>query len=146
MPEAGNRNDPFTAFRFTITFDDLPPGGFSDCTGLQMETEIHDFAEGGLNTHTWKFATRSKQTNLTLKRGIVNKVLWDWYHDITIGKMKFRNATIAVLDSSGTNQVLEFQVLQAFPVKWVGPELNAAQNNLAFETLELAHQGLERRK
>ena len=146
MPETGNRNDPFTAFRFTITFDDLPPGGFSDCTGLQMETEVHDFAEGGLNAHTWKFATRSKQTNLTLKRGIVNKVLWDWYHDITIGKMKFRNATIAVLDSTGTSRVLEFQILQAFPVKWIGPELSAAQNNLAVETLELAHQGLERRK
>ncbi len=146
MPDTGSRNDPFPAFRFTITFDDLPPGGFSECGGLQMETEVHDFAEGGLNTHTWKFATRSKQSNLTLKRGIVNKVLWDWHHDITIGKMKFRNGTIAVLDSSGVNRLMEFQILQAFPVKWVGPELNAGQNNLAVESLELAHQGLERRK
>jgi phage tail-like protein len=146
MPNAGARNDPFPAFRFTVTFDDLPPGGFSDCGGLQMETEVHDFSEGGLNTHTWKFATRSKQANLTLKRGIVNKVLWDWYHDITIGKMKFRNGTITVLDSSGKQPLLEFQVSKAFPVKWVGPELNAAQNNLAVESVEFAHQGLERRK
>jgi phage tail-like protein len=146
MPEAGARNDPFPAFRFTVTFDDLPPAGFSECGGLQMETEVHDLPEGGVNSHTWKFATRSKQVNLTLKRGIVNKVLWDWYHDITIGKMKFRNATIAVLDTSGATRLMEFQVLQAFPVKWVGPELNAAQNNLAIEALELAHQGLERRK
>jgi phage tail-like protein len=146
MPNTGSRNDPFPAFRFTITFDDLPPGGFSDCGGLQMETEIHEHAEGGLNNHMWKFATRSKQANLTLKRGIVNKVLWDWYHDITIGKMKFRNATILVLDPSGSNQLLEFQVSQAFPVKWVGPELSAAQNNLAVEAVEFAHQGLERRK
>jgi phage tail-like protein len=42
--------------------------------------------------------------------------------------------------------VLEFQVLKAFPIKWIGPELNAAQNNLAVESLEFAHQGLERRK
>jgi phage tail-like protein len=146
MPSSGNRNDPFSAFRFTVTFDDLPPGGFSACSGLQMETEVQDFIEGGVNSHTWKFATRSKQTNLTLKRGIVNKVLWDWYHDITIGKMKFRNGTITVLDSKGVNAVLEFQVLKAFPVKWIGPDLDAAQNNLAVETLELAHQGLERRK
>jgi phage tail-like protein len=146
VPETGSRNDPFLAFRFNVTFDDLPPGGFSDCTGLQMETEVHEYVEGGLNTNTRKFATRSKQVNLVLKRGIVNKVLWDWYHDISIGKMKFRNATIAVFDSSGTKQVLEFQILKAFPVKWIGPELNAAQNNLAVETLELAHQGLERRK
>lgn len=146
MSETGGRNDPFSAFRFTVTFDDLPPGGFSDCTGLQMDTEVQDYAEGGLNTHAWRFVTRSKQVNLTLKRGIVNKVLWDWYHDISIGKMIFRNGTIAVMDSSGGTPVLEFQIIQAFPIKWSGPELNAAQNNLAVETLELAHQGLERRK
>jgi phage tail-like protein len=146
MSETGVRNDPFPAFRFTITFDDLPPGGFSDCSGLQMETEIQEFPEGGVNTHVWKFATRSKQSNLTLKRGIVNKLLWDWHHDITIGKMKFRNATIVILDNSGLQRAMEFQVLQAFPIKWIGPELNAGQNNLAVETLEFAHQGLERRR
>jgi len=146
MPNAGARNDPFPAFRFTVTFDDLPPGGFTDCGGLQMETEVHEFSEGGQNTHTWKFPTRSKHSNLTLKRGIVNKVLWDWYHDVTIGKMKFRNGTITVLDSSGKQALLEFQVSKAFPVKWVGPELSASQNNLAVEAVEFAHQGLERRK
>ena len=146
MPNSGARKDPFPSFRFTITFDDLPPGGFSDCSGLQMETEVHDYAEGGLNTHTWKFATRTKQSPLVLKRGIVNKVLWDWYHDISIGKMKFRNATIILFDHDGTTQVLEYQVLQAFPTKWVGSELSASQSNLAVETVEFAHQGLERRK
>jgi len=86
-----------------------------------METEVLDRPEGGLNNHTWKFATRSKQFNLVLKRGIVNKVLWDWYHDITIGKMKFRNATILVLDPSGSDQLLEFQVSQAFPLSGKAP-------------------------
>ncbi|WP_447602806.1 phage tail protein [Nitrospira sp. Nam80] len=146
MPETGARNDPFPAFRFTITFDDLPPGGFSECSGIQMETEVQEYAEGGVNTHMLKFATRSKQSNLTLKRGIVNKHLWDWHHDIRIGKMKYRNATIVILDSAGASGLMEFQLLQAFPVKWIGPELSAGQNNLAVETVELAHQGLERRK
>ena len=57
MPETGTREDPIPAFRFTVTFDNLPPGGFSDCTGLQTETEVQEYREGGLNTHTWKFAT-----------------------------------------------------------------------------------------
>jgi phage tail-like protein len=146
VPNSGARTDPYLAFRFLVSFDDVSKGGFSSCSGLQMETEVQDFVEGGVNSHSWKFATRSKQTNLTLKRGIVNKVLWDWYYDITIGKMKFQNVTIAVLDSAGAEPVIEFQLLRAFPVKWIGPELDAAQNNLAVETLELAHQGLSRRK
>jgi phage tail-like protein len=146
VPDGPVRVDPALTFRFAVTFDGLPPVGFSDCNGIQMDTEVHEQVEGGLNTHTWRFVTRSKQSNLTLKRGIVNRVLWDWYHDITIGKMQFRNATIAVLDAAGTDHVIEFQLLQAFPIKWVGPELSAAQSTIAVETIEIAHQGLERRK
>lgn len=145
MPEGPIRLDPWLTFRFAVLFDGLPPVGFSDCGGLQMDTEIHEHPEGGLNTHTWKFVTRSKHANLTLKRGIVTRVLWDWYHDISVGKMQFRNASIVMLDASGLLPVMEFQALQAFPIKWVGPELSAAQSNVAVETLEIAHQGLERR-
>jgi phage tail-like protein len=146
LAESGSRKDPIPSFRFTVSFEDLPPSGFSDCTGLTNETEVQDFREGGLNTHTWKFATRTKQSNLTLKRGIVNKLLWDWYQDMVNGKMKFRNATIIVHDPSGSEDVLEFQIKQAFPIKWVGPDLSASQNNLAVESVEFAHQGLERLK
>ena len=93
MPETAARHDPATAFRFTVRFDNFPPGGFTDCTGLQMETEVQEYREGGVNTHTWRFATRSKQTHVTLKRGIVDKALWDWYQDIARGKMQFRDGT-----------------------------------------------------
>jgi len=144
MPD--QRNDPAPAFRFTVRFDNFPPGGFSDCSGLQMETEVQEYREGGVNTHTWRFVTRSKQANLTLKRGIVNKTLWDWFQDIARGKMQFRNGSILVNDPSGGDDLIEFQILQAFPVKWSGPDLSAGQNNLAVETVEFAHQGLQRIK
>lgn len=144
MPESGARHDPAVAFRFTVRFDNLPPGGFSDCTGLAMETEVLDYREGGVNTHVWKFATRSRQSNLTLKRGIVGRALWDWYQDINRGRMQFRNGSVLVHDPSGTEDVIEFQLLAAFPIKWSGPELSAAGNTIAVESVEFAHQGLLR--
>jgi phage tail-like protein len=146
MSKTGSRLDPVPAFRFTVTFDDLPPGGFSDCTGLQSEVEVQEYAEGGLNTHTWKFAGRSKQGNVTFKRGIVNKVLWDWYRAIAAGDFKARNCTIYVHDASGGEDLIEFHLANAFPAKWLGPDLGAGQNNLAIETMEVAHQGLARRR
>jgi phage tail-like protein len=146
MSKTGARVDPVPSFRFTVAFDDLPPGGFTDCSGLQSETEIQEYAEGGLNTHTWRLPGRSKQSNVTLKRGIVNKVLWDWYLAISSGSFKARNCTILVHDPSGGDTVLEFQLVDAFPAKWIGPELAAGQNNLALETLEVAHQGLMRKR
>lgn len=146
MSKTGSRLDPVPSFRFTVAFDDLPPGGFSDCSGLQSETEVQEYAEGGLNTHTWRLPGRSKQGNVVFKCGIVNKVLWDWYHAISLGDFKARDCTIVLHDQSGSNDVLEFQLAEAFPVKWIGPELAAGQNNLAIETMEVAHQGLMRKR
>ena len=40
MPNANDRQDPFLAFRFEIRLDNLPVAGFSECTGLQLETEV----------------------------------------------------------------------------------------------------------
>lgn len=145
MADTGNRSDPIPSFRFTVRFDSLQPVGFTDCTGLQLETEVQDYHEGGLNTHSWKFATRTKQGYLSLKHGIVDGVMWGWYLAIMRGDMQFRNGAITVQDPGGQD-AMEFQVLQAFPVKWVGPDLSASQNNLAVETLEFAHQGLLRIK
>lgn len=145
MPSSGARNDPVPAFRFTVRFDDFPPGGFTDVTGLQMEAEVQDFREGGRNGNTLKFVTRVKQSaNLVCKRGIVDKNLWDWFQEIARGTMRFRNGSVIVHDDSGTNDLLEYHVLQAFPVKWSASDLGAMQNAVAVETVEFAHQGVER--
>jgi phage tail-like protein len=146
MANTGTRVDPVPSFRFTVVFDDLPPGGFTDCSGLQSETEVQEYAEGGLNSHTWRLPGRSKQSNVTFKRGVVNRVLWDWYTAIANGDFKARSCTILVHDPSGTDDVIEFQLVDAFPAKWIGPELSAGQSNLALETLEVAHQGLMRKR
>jgi len=138
------RKDPFVAFRFEVRLDDLAVAGFSECSGLQMETEVQDYSEGGLNTNLLKFPTRTKQSNLVLKRGIVDQVMWSWYRDLTQGVIKRRNGAVIVRDPSGGTVVMEWQFRDAFPSKWTGPELNATQNNVAVETLELVHSGLER--
>jgi phage tail-like protein len=146
MAETGARQDPFLAFRFEVKLDDLAVGGFSECSGLQLETEVQDYPEGGLNTHMRKFPTRTKQANILLKRGIVDRQLWDWYYKLTQGQVQFRNGAIVVRDPSGGQVVMEWQFRHAIPCKWQGPELNAMQSNVAVETFELCHEGLERRQ
>lgn len=146
MAETDSRNDPFLAFRFEVKLDNLSVGGFSECSGLQLETEVKEYHEGGLNTHLRKFPTSTKQANITLKRGIVDKELWDWYYDLTQGQVQFRSGSVVVRDSSGNRVEMEWQFSRAFPCKWLGPDLNAAQSSVAVETLELCHQGLERRQ
>ena len=137
-------NDPIPAFRFEISLGDLRVAGFSEVGGLSLELEPQEYAEGGINTHLHKFPGRTKQTNITLKRGIVDRKMWDWFYDFTIGKVKFRDVSIRLRDPSGGQVVMEWQIVDAFPVKWSGPELNATQNSVAVESLELAHEGLKR--
>jgi phage tail-like protein len=138
-------NDPIPAFRFEVSLgDDLPVAGFSEVGGLSVELEMQEYAEGGINTHMHKFPGRTKQSNVTLKRGIVDRKMWDWFYDITLGKFKPRSVAIRLRDPSGEEVVMEWYLYDAFPIKWSGPELNATQNSVAVESLELAHQGLER--
>ena len=140
------RTDPFLAFRFEINLDGLAVAGFSECTGLQWETETQDYAEGGLNTHVHKFPTRTKQSNLVLKRGIVDRVMWNWYWDLTQGLVQLRTGAVVVRDPSGSDVVMHWEFSDAFPSKWTGPDLNATQNNVAVESMEIVHTGLKRVK
>jgi phage tail-like protein len=96
-----------------------------------------------LNTYIHKFAGRTKQVNIQLKRGIADRKIWDWYFDVTQGKVVYRNGSVRVFDAAGT-PVMEWRFLNAFPCKWIGPSLNALQSSVAIEVLELCHQGLQR--
>lgn len=133
------------AFRFVVRLDDLPLGGFSDCSGLSVETEFFDYAEGGVNDHFQRFPGRTRQQNLVLKRGIVDRDLWSWHADLVRGVVRFRNGSVVVQDLSSTRAQLRFEFRRALPVKWTGPELSAGNGAVAVESVELAHHGLDRR-
>jgi phage tail-like protein len=145
VAETGSRTDPFMAFRFVVRLDDLPVGGFSDCGGLSVETEFLDYAEGGVNDHLQRFPGRTRQQNLVLKRGIVDRNLWDWHADLVRGVVRFRNGSVQVQDATGVTTNLSFEFRRALPVKWTGPELSAGNGAVAVEAVELAHHGLDRK-
>ncbi|MGF1580052.1 MAG: phage tail protein [Gemmataceae bacterium] len=146
MAETGKRQDPFVAFRFEVRFDEEAAyGGFSECTGLNLETQLQEYLEGGQNEFVHKLPTRTVQSNVVLKRGIVDTKLWNWYFELTRGNVIKRNVTILVHDPSGSEVNMEFRLREALPCKWTGPDLNASQSSVAVETFELCHQGLERR-
>jgi phage tail-like protein len=144
MAKSDDRKDPVPAFRFELDIDDLPAAGFSECSGLQLELEVQDYHEGGMNAIMRKFPGHTKQTNISLKRGIIDRSLWDWFFAATEGAITFRGGSIILRDPSGGQVAMRWRFERAFPAKLSGPELNATQNNVAVETLELCHEGLKR--
>lgn len=128
--------------RFYVFIDGKSRAVFTEASGLQIETELMDVQEGGNNEFTWRLPGASKVSNITLKRGMVrNDGLLSWYLDNIRGKPTKKNVSIVLYDTAG-EEVARWDFLNAFPVKWVGPQLTADANSAAVETLELAHEGL----
>jgi len=139
-----NRNDPYTGFSFAVEIQGIISAGFSEISGLTIETETEDILEGGVNTFVRKLPKRSKYGNVTLKKGITTSTdLYDWYMDIVKGNIKQEDMTIIQYDNiQNQNKIRDWTFKKAFPVKWIGPDLNATSNNIVFESIEIAHRGL----
>jgi len=140
----GVRLDPYPAFNFFVEIEGILAGGFSECSGLQVETEVKDYAEGGLNDYTHQFRGRTRYVPLVLTHGVtLVDGLWAWHQDLLQGRVQRKNGTVYLLDRNGL-PVLWWNFKGALPIKWVGPNLNARSSEVAVEKVELVHQGLSR--
>lgn len=144
----GERSDPYQVFNFLIEIEGILTGGFSECSGLQVETETEQYPEGGVNDYVHHFIGRTKYPPLILKHGLTQiPGLWLWYQEvaqgINQGKFERHNGTIFLLDKKRI-PVMWWNFKDAFPYKWTGPEFRAESNSVAFETVELVHRGLSR--
>ena len=140
----GMRSDPFTAFRFQVEIDGLIIAGFSDVSGLQAETKTYQYREGGVNNFVHKFPDCTEYPNLVLKRGLGGSdELWKWHREVVNGRFNRKNGSVLLLDDTGQVK-WRWNFSMAYPVKWVGPELKADSNTVAFESVELVHQGIEK--
>jgi phage tail-like protein len=128
--------------RFYVKIDGMATAVFTEMSGLQVETVVTEYEEGGNNGFVHRLPGRTKVGNLTLKRGIVaSNEFFNWYSEILEGKLKYRHVDVLVYDAQG-KELAKWSFANAFPVKWIGPQLAADGKNAAIETLELAHEGL----
>jgi phage tail-like protein len=129
-------------YRFYVMIEGIPKAVFTEASGLQIETEILEYAEGGNNSFVHRLPGRTKFSNLTLKRGMTStNEFFRWYVQIMHGKNERRNLAVVMYDPKG-EEILRWNFINAYPVKWVGPQLSAGGNAIAVETLEIAHEGL----
>ena len=141
--QTGKRVDPLATLRFHVEIEGIEEAAFNECSGLQAETEVFPYEEGGLNDTVHQLPVRTKFSNVTLKRGITNSnELWDWYYDVITGTVERKNMSI-ILYSCDYNEVIRWNLTSVFPVKWVAPNFVSSDNSVAVETLELVHEGIE---
>jgi phage tail-like protein len=144
------RANPFSVFNFRLEFETgVVVGNFSEVSGLDTEQGVIDYRTGDEDTVMRKIPGLRKHSNVVLKRGIIGQVnLAAWRKQVeegigdqgdTEGKT---SVSVHLLDEKRT-PVVTWKLRKAWPMKWVGPTLNAAKNETALETLELCHEGIE---
>jgi phage tail-like protein len=142
---SGDRNDPYTAFHFVIDITGVGDGGFSECTGLTMDNDVIEYRTGKDDLWMKKLVGLRKYTHIVLKRGLTQNLdLFTWRQQVIAGATKDyrKDGTITLYGDDG-KPVLKWDFHQAWPTKLDGPALNAKNNEVAIETLELAVEWIE---
>lgn len=134
---------PPTGFYFGVSIDndDRIDNQFQSVSGLSVEMETEEYAEGGENRFKYKFPLRTKYPNLVLKRGVVldsNLVKWckNAFENFEFQPKKI---TISLYDKS-KNPIYTWDVVGCIPVKWMVDDLSAMEGKLLIETIEISYQ------
>ncbi|MGV3685018.1 MAG: phage tail protein [Daejeonella sp.] len=134
---------PLVKFSFQVKWDDAEYI-FQEVTGLSSETQVIEYRGGNSKVYsTVKMPGIQKFGNITLKKGIFkgDKALWDKYNLLKMNTIKRSTILISLLDE--TNAVaMSWKLLNAFPTKMTVSDMKADANEIAVETIELAHEGL----
>jgi phage tail-like protein len=142
----GQRVDPYRNFGFLVEIDGITQAGFSDCSGFGSSTDPIEYREGGENKSVRKLPGLTKHNNITLKWGLTDSMeLYNWYRDVTNGRIERRSGSIIVLDLEG-NEKVRWNFFDGWPTKYDAADFTAKGNDVAIETLELAVERLERVK
>ena len=148
MP-ATYRDDPYPAFNFEVVVNGISEdgrsvrGSFMEVSGLGVEIPAIEYRTGGEDITVRKIPGLKKFSNIVLKRGIIGDLtFWNWLLEAMNGRVRRADGSIILLDESGT-AVLRWKFKRGWPCKWSGPALNAKGNEIAIETLEICHEGLD---
>lgn len=136
---------PLTKFYFTVSLGSQDStASFQEVSGLDTETQVVEYRHGDSKTFsTIKMPGLAKFGNVTLKKGIFVKDnnFWKWYDAIKMNTIKRETVVIKLLDESGS-PTMTWTLTNAWPTKITGTDLKSEANEVAVETLELAHEGL----
>ncbi|OHX64962.1 phage tail protein [Flammeovirga pacifica] len=142
---------PIPSFRFTVTIDSEIIS-CQEVTGLEQEVSMIEYRTGDHPKATkMKVPGIQKTSNVTLKKGVYREdtFLFDWFNevkdlqntgDFTEAK---KQVVISLMGQDGDNDIIiSWKLENAFPIKITAPSLNGGDDNIAIESVEIAHEGL----
>ena len=118
--------------------------GFTEVTGLEVSTEVIEYREGSTREyHKIKMPGMQKFANITMKRGTFkgDNDYYNWWNTVALNTIERRDLIISLLNEQH-EPVVVWKIKNAWPVKVQSTDLKADGNEVAIETIEIAHEGL----
>jgi len=139
------RVDPYRGYNFKVEIDGISRNGFRECSGLDASSDPIDYREGTQKTYSpLKLPGQTKYSNIVLKWGITDDhALWEWRKKTIDGKTERKNGSIVLMSEDGEEKI-RWNFVEGWPTKWVAPSMNATANEVAIETLEIVHEGIQK--
>jgi phage tail-like protein len=135
-------NYPLAKFHFQVEWGGNKIG-FTEVTGLDMQIEAIEYREGSSKQFSkTKMPGLHKFSNITMKRGTFegDTDYYKWINAINTDKER-RDIIIKLLNEKH-EPVVTWKALNAFPLKVQASDLKADGNEVAIESIEIAHEGL----
>ena len=144
-------NYPYRVFRYQVEIDGISRAGFSEVSGMSASTDAVEYREGDdLRNTPRKLPGLTKFGNVTLRWGVTgDNEFIDWICSVAPTNttpptgMVRHNVTITLMDDAGSPGP-SWNLINAWPVGYTVPDLNGMGGDVAIESVELCHEGLER--
>ncbi len=143
------RPDPYGGFNFLVSITGVSDdgvavsGSFTEVSGLEVEVPAIEYRNGSEDITVRKVPGLKKFANISLKRGITGDVdFWNWITEAMNGHVHRTEGSIMLLDEN-RREVMRWNFVRGWPCKFTGPSFNAANNEIAMETLEICVENLE---
>lgn len=130
-------------YNFKVEIEGVTVGAFSRVDGLESETDVITFFDGD-SALMRKRPGRTHYSNITLFRGFTNNSeLWDWRRSVTDGRVERKSGSIILLDEA-SQEIMRYNFFEAWPCRWKSMQLDASDDGLVIEELEIVVEKIER--
>jgi phage tail-like protein len=144
--QPGGWNEPFRGYLFKLILDGgTDAAHFTSVTGLGMDVEVIEYREAGAHSIVRQLPGRVSFSPVRLTYGLTRDTdMIQWMVTAESGQVRRRQVSIAMLDLTGSEEVLRWNLRDAWPKKWEGSLLDSLGNAAAIEAITIVHEGFQR--